>query len=59
MLSSANPDKPYVELLSAEEIHFEKDGNLLHGRRLNGDETAMSLKFDQPTVLRVRYFLYD
>lgn len=59
MLASSNPDKPHADLLSVEEIYFDKDGSQQRGRRLNGDETAMSLKFDQPTVLRVRYFLYE
>lgn len=59
MLTSGDPRRTNLDLLQVEELSFDEAGRAVVGRRLNGDETAMSLKFESPGVLRVRYFVYE
>jgi len=54
--TSADPEKPNLDLLQVEEGRFEH-GAWVPGRRLNGDETA-SLALDAPSVLHVKFFRY-
>ena len=56
VLGSGMPDKPNVDILSAEE-GFMREGEWHTIRRLNGDETSM-MKFERPTLLRLRVFVY-
>ncbi len=55
--SSADPEKPNLDLLQVEEGRFEA-GAWIPGRRLNGDETA-SLSLEGPAVLHIKFFTYD
>ena len=55
---SADPQKPNLDLLLAEEGVFDEAGEWKKGRRLNGDETA-SMSFREPGILRVKFFTYD
>ena len=55
--SSADPEKPNLDLLQVEEGRFE-NGAWIPGRRLNGDETA-SLSLEGPAVLHIKFFTYD
>ncbi len=55
--ASADPEKPYLDLLRVEEGYFE-NSVWMPGRRLNGDETAR-LSLSKPTVLRVQFFTYS
>ena len=54
--TSADPDRPNLDLLQVEEGRFEQ-GIWIPGRRLNGDETA-SLSLEAPAVLHVKFFTY-
>ena len=54
--TSADPDRPNLDLLQVEEGRFE-NGTWLPGRRLNGDETA-SLSMGSPSVWHVKFFTY-
>ena len=56
-LGSADPEKENLDLLLAEEIFFDENGNQKVGRRLNGDETA-HLAFDRPGLLHLKVFCY-
>ena len=55
--SSAEPEKPNLDLLQVEEGRFEA-GAWIPGRRLNGDETA-SLSLEKPAVLHIKFFTYE
>ena len=55
--TSADPEKPNLDLLQVEEGRFE-DSAWIPGRRLNGDETA-SLSLEGPAVLHIKFFTYD
>ena len=55
-LSSDDPDRPNLDLLSVEEGCFE-NGMWVPGRRLNGDETA-SMVMNKPSVWHLRFFVY-
>ncbi|MGN0999071.1 MAG: DUF5597 domain-containing protein [Faecousia sp.] len=59
MLMSADSHKANLDLLLVEEVSFGEKGSPVVGRRLNGDETAMALKFESPGVLHIRYFVYE
>lgn len=54
---SCDPAKPHVDLLQLEDGGFA-DGQWKMFRRLNGDEAA-SLRYDKPTLLRVKVFAYQ
>lgn len=55
-IQSNDPAKPHVDLLQLEDGAFV-DGQWRMYRRLNGDE-AMSLSYDEPTLMRVKVFAY-
>ncbi len=55
-LTSADPEKPHLDLLLLEEGTFE-EGSWKPGRRLNGDEAAQ-IALNQPKVLHARFFTY-
>ena len=54
---STNPEKPHVDILSLEEGEF-RDGVWHMTRRLNGDEVA-SMRYDKPTLLKIKLFSYQ
>ena len=54
---STDPQKPNVDILSLEEGEF-RNGKWYMRRRLNGDEAA-SLRFEKPTLLKVKLFSYE
>ena len=54
---STDQSKPNVDILALEEGYF-KDGEWVMTRRLNGDESA-SMKYDEPTLLKIRLFNYQ
>lgn len=54
---SNDPAKPHVDLLQLEDGGFV-DGQWRMYRRLNGDEAA-SLRYEKPTLLRVKVFAYQ
>lgn len=54
---SADPSRPCVDVLSLEEGRFE-DGRWIRGRRLNGDEVAISM-YANPTLLRLKLLAYS
>lgn len=53
---SMDESRPNVDILGLEEGYFD-NGNWVMTRRLNGDEAA-SLKYDRPTLLKIRLFRY-
>lgn len=53
---STEEQKPNVDILSLEEGEY-KDGKWHMYRRLNGDEAA-SMRYDTPTLLKVKLFAY-
>ncbi len=55
-ITSNDPEKPHVELLSLEEGRFA-DGKWERRRRLNGDE-AFVLAYGKPALLRLKVFAY-
>ena len=55
-LASGDGEKPNLDILTLEEGRLE-DGAWHVIRRLNGDEAAF-LKYDEPTLLRLRVFTY-
>jgi hypothetical protein len=55
-LSSGDPDRTNLDLLSVEEGGFE-NGAWRSGRRLNGDETAQ-MNMDKPSVWHMKFFAY-
>lgn len=55
-LSSGDPDRPNLDLLSVEEGSFE-NGAWRPGRRLNGDETAQ-MNMANPSVWHMKFFAY-
>ena len=57
MLLSEDEKRPNLDILELEEGSFE-NGVWKPCRRLNGDEAAF-MKYDAPTLLRIRVFLYD
>ena len=54
---STDRNKPNVDILSLEEGEF-RDGKWISGRRLNGDEAA-DMRYDKPTLLKIRLFAYQ
>ena len=54
---SSNQEKPHVDILSLEEGEF-RDGVWHMIRRLNGDEVA-SMRYDKPTLLKIKLFAYQ
>lgn len=56
MFSSACEEKPNLDILSLEEGEI-RDGEWKTIRRLNGDEAAF-MKYDEPTLLRLKMFIY-
>lgn len=54
---SANAAKSNLDLLCLEEGHFE-EGVWMKRRRLNGDEVA-HISFNEPTLVRARFFVYE
>lgn len=56
MLSSADPDKPHVDILALEDGEFE-DGQWKMLHRLNGDEAQM-MSYPKPALLRLKLFSY-
>ena len=55
-LSSGDPGRPNLDLLSVEEGSFE-NGAWRPGRRLNGDETAQ-VNMANPSVWHMKFFAY-
>lgn len=53
---STDPQKPNVDILSLEEGNF-REGTWHMFRRLNGDEAA-SMRYDRPTLLKIKLFAY-
>ena len=58
MLMSADPTRPNCDILRLEEGSFDENGKWVRGRILNGDEAAQ-LGFEKPSILRIKYFLYN
>lgn len=56
--ASNNSEMPNLDLLLTEEIILDSEGKWKTGRRLNGDETAR-INFNKPSILHVKYFVYD
>lgn len=56
IFESTDPKKPGLDFLLLEEGHFES-GTWQPRRRLNGDE-AVNIVCEEPTLLRIRTFMY-
>lgn len=56
-MSSTDSRKPNVDILALEEGEF-RDGQWHRHRRLNGDE-AMAMRFEKPTLLKVKLLAYE
>lgn len=56
MFASACEEKPNLDILSLEEGEI-RNGEWKTIRRLNGDEAAF-MKYDVPTLLRLKVFIY-
>ena len=54
---STDPEKPNVDILALEEGYFDNDAWVMT-RRLNGDEAA-SMKYERPTLLKIKLFRYQ
>ena len=54
---SANPGKPHLDILALEEGEI-KEGRWHMRRRLNGDEVA-AMRYNSPTLLRIKLFIYE
>lgn len=54
---SVNPEKTNVDILCLEEGEI-REGRWRVRRRLNGDE-AVSMWYDRPTLLRIKFFSYQ
>ena len=54
---SLDPGCPHADILSLDELVSDEGGAWSCGRRLNGDEATL-LRFDGPTLLRLRLFSY-
>ena len=54
---AVNPEKPNIDILSLEEGEI-RDGRWHMRRRLNGDEVA-SMRYDKPTLLKIKLFAYQ
>lgn len=56
--TSNNSELTNLDLLIVEEGIFDSEGKWKAGRRLNGDETSRT-KFSEPSILHVKYFVYN
>lgn len=54
---SANPKKPHLDILALEEGGI-REGRWHMRRRLNGDEVA-AMRYNSPTLLRIKLFIYE
>ncbi|MFV0329675.1 MAG: DUF5597 domain-containing protein [Dysgonomonas sp.] len=54
---SANPEKPYTDILNMEDGEFINRVWTMH-RRLNGDEVAVK-NYEKPILLKVKLFAYN